>query len=79
MGRSKLATMEDVANCAREAVDAGYTAFKTNLVFPGENPSVINNMFAGSNDQNAPTYLVRHAAEQIGAMREAVGPDIDIC
>ena len=40
-----------MANCAREAVDAGYTAFKTNIVFPGENPSVINNMFAGSNDQ----------------------------
>ena len=78
-GVPKLSTMEDVANCAREAVDAGYTAFKTNIVFPGENPSVINNMFAGSNDQNTPTDLVRHTAEQIGAMREAVGPDVDIC
>ena len=78
-GKPKLATMEDVADCAREAVEAGYTAFKTNIVFPGENPSVINNMFAGANDQNAPTDLVRHAAEQIGAMRSAVGPDVDIC
>ena len=78
-GVPKLATMEDVADCAREAVDAGYTAFKTNIVFPGENPSVINNMFAGANDQNAPTDLVRHTVSQIGAMREAVGPDIDIC
>ena len=78
-GKPKLETMEDVADCAREAVEAGYTAFKTNIVFPGENPSVINNMFAGANDQNAPTDLVRHAAEQIGAMRSAVGPDVDIC
>ena len=78
-GVPKLSTMEDVADCARESVDAGYTAFKTNIVFPGDNPSVINNMFAGANDQNAPTDLVRHTVEQIGAMREAVGPDIDIC
>ena len=78
-GVPKLRTMEDVADCAREAVDAGYTAFKTNIVFPGENPSVINNMFAGANDQNAPTELVEHTVRQIGAMREAVGPDIDIC
>ena len=78
-GKPKLATMQDVADCAREAVDAGYDAFKTNIIFPGENPSVINNMFAGANDQNAPTELVRHTANQIGAMRDAVGPDVDIC
>jgi len=70
--------MEDLADCAREAVDAGYTAFKTNIIFPGENPRGIGNMFAGSNDQNAPTDLVRHTKTQIGAMRQAVGPDIDI-
>ena len=78
-GKPKLSTMEDVADCAREAVDAGYTAFKTNIVFPGDEPSVIGNMFAGSNDQNAPTDLVEHTVRQIGAMREAVGPDVDIC
>ncbi|MCH8817884.1 MAG: mandelate racemase/muconate lactonizing enzyme family protein [Chloroflexi bacterium] len=78
LGKPPLRTMEDIADCAREAVDAGYTAFKTNIIFPGENPSMINNMFAGANDQNAPTQLVRHAVEQIGAMRQAVGPDIDI-
>ena len=79
LGKPKLRTMEDVADCAREAVDAGYTAFKTNIVFPGENPSGIANMFSGANDQNAPTDIVRHTVEQIGAMRQAVGPDIDIC
>mgnify|MGYP000624361412 CR=1 FL=1 len=78
LGVPPLRTMDDLADCAREAVDAGYTAFKTNIIFPGENPSMINNMFSGSNDQNAPTDLVRHTKTQIGAMREAVGPDIDI-
>jgi L-alanine-DL-glutamate epimerase-like enolase superfamily enzyme len=79
LGKPKLQTMEDVADCAREAVEAGYTAFKTNLVFPGDNPASITQGFSGSNDQNAPTDLVRHAVEQIGTMRDAVGPDIDIC
>ncbi|HCV28545.1 MAG TPA: mandelate racemase/muconate lactonizing enzyme family protein [Dehalococcoidia bacterium] len=78
LGAKPLRTMDDLADCAREAVDAGYTAFKTNIIFPGENPRMINNMFAGSNDQNAPTNLVRHTKTQIGAMRQAVGPDIDI-
>jgi L-alanine-DL-glutamate epimerase-like enolase superfamily enzyme len=78
LGKPPLRTMEDVANCAREAVDAGYMAFKTNIIFPGENPSMIGNMFSGSNDDNAPTDLVRHTVEQISAMRQAVGPDIDI-
>jgi L-alanine-DL-glutamate epimerase-like enolase superfamily enzyme len=78
MGKPKLRTMEDVANCAREAVDAGYTAFKTNIVFPGENAASISRGFSGTNDQNAPGDLVRHASEQIGFMRDAVGPDVDI-
>ena len=79
LAKPKLRTMEDLANCASEAVDAGYTAFKTNIIFPGEEPSMINNMFTGTNDQNAPTDLVRHTVNQIGAMRDAVGPDVDIC
>ena len=74
-----LRNMNDVGECAIEAVGKGYTAFKTNLIFPGETPSTISSLDPDSNDQNATTRLVTHAEEQISVMREAVGPDIDIC
>jgi len=73
-----LRTMDDVAACAAEAVQKGFTAFKTNIVFPGENSTSLLQGAAGANDQNAPTKLVNHIVEQIAAMRKAVGPDVDI-
>lgn len=77
-GGKPLRTMEDVADCAREAVEKGYTAFKTNIIFPGENPPTLMQGAGGSSDQNAPTELVQHIVKQIAAMREAVGSGIDI-
>jgi len=77
--RPLLREMNDVGDCAVEAVEKGYSAFKTNLIFPGENPMTISGLKADSNDQNAPSDLVKHAEKQISVMREAVGPDIDIC
>ena len=77
--RPLLRTMEDIADCAVEAVERGYSAFKTNLVFPGDNPITISGLNPDSNDQNAPTELVDHAIKQISVMRDAVGPDVDIC
>ena len=77
--RPILREMNDLGDCAVEAVEKGYSAFKTNLIFPGENPMTISGLKADSNDQNAPSDLVKHAEEQISVMREAVGPDIDIC
>ena len=74
-----LKTMDDLGECAVEAVDQGYTAFKTNLIFPGEKPFMISDLNPDSNDQNTPTELVEHAVHQISTMRNAVGPDIDIC
>ena len=79
MGKPPLRTMNDLADCAREAVELGYTAFKTNLIFPGDPANVIAQGFRGPvHDQTATTELIRHAEAQIGAMRDAVGPDIDI-
>ncbi|MCZ6889461.1 MAG: mandelate racemase/muconate lactonizing enzyme family protein, partial [Gammaproteobacteria bacterium] len=79
MGVAPLRTMQDVADCAVEAVELGYTAFKTNLIFPGDPATVIAQGFRGpEHDQNATTALIRHAERQMGAMRDAVGPDIDI-
>ncbi|MDA1257599.1 MAG: mandelate racemase/muconate lactonizing enzyme family protein [Chloroflexi bacterium] len=77
-GGAPLLTMEDVADAAAEAVEKGYTAFKTNIVFPGESSAAITQGFFESDDQNATTELVHHADRQISAMRQAVGPDIGI-
>ena len=74
-----LRNMSDVGDCAVEAVEKGYSAFKTNLVFPGDKPFTISDFNPDSNDQNAPTEVVKHAENQMSVMREAVGPDIDIC
>lgn len=40
---------------------------------------MISDLNPDSNDQNTPTELVEHAVHQISTMRNAVGPDIDIC
>ncbi len=74
-----LRTWDDVADCAREAVDKGYTAFKTNIVFPGDPSTAIGAGFRGSSDQVAPYEMVEQAVAQISAMREAIGPSIGIC
>jgi L-alanine-DL-glutamate epimerase-like enolase superfamily enzyme len=40
-GTRKLASYEDVAALGREVVDAGFRAFKTNIVVPGDEPRVL--------------------------------------
>ncbi len=74
-----LRDWDAVGRAAQEAVERGYTAFKTNILFPGDPPRAIWQM-AGErgHDQRADTDLVNHAVKQISVMREAVGPDIDI-
>ncbi len=74
-----LRTMGDVADCAREAVAKGYTAFKTNIIWPGDPARRITQGRTGPHDQLATRDIIDQAVAQIGAMREAVGPKIDIC
>ncbi|NKB69469.1 MAG: mandelate racemase/muconate lactonizing enzyme family protein [Candidatus Latescibacteria bacterium] len=80
LGVKPLRTMDDVADCAREAVDLGYKVFKTNIVFPGDPSRAITQGRNGPlHDQTAPRELIDHAVRQIAALREAAGPDIGIC
>ncbi|MBT3942189.1 MAG: mandelate racemase/muconate lactonizing enzyme family protein [Chloroflexi bacterium] len=68
-----------VAAAAQEAPERGYDAFKTNILWPGENPRSISQSRDGKDhDQRADTDLVRHTTKQIEVMREAVGDDVDI-
>ena len=74
-----LRTMQDVADCAREAAAKGYTALKTNIIWPGDPPRRITQGRMGPHDQLASRDVIDQAVAQIGAMREAVGPKVDIC
>lgn len=68
-----------VAAAALEAPEMGYTAFKTNILWPGENPHMITQGRDGhSHDQRADSDLVSHVKKQIFVMREAVGSSVDI-
>jgi len=74
-----LNNWDAVAQAVKEAPERGYDAFKTNIVWPGENPTAISQgRDDGNHDQRADTDIVRHAEKQISVMREAVGPSVDI-
>ena len=74
-----LRTMKDVADCAREAAAKGYTALKTNIIWPGDPARRITQGRTGPHDQLATRQIVDQAVAQIAAMREAVGREVDIC
>lgn len=78
-GARPLRTMADLADAARQVVAQGYTAFKTNIIWPGEPARRITQGRTGPHDQLATRDIITQAVAQIAAMREAVGPDIDIC
>jgi len=78
-GAKPLSTMDDVADCAREAVAKGYTALKTNIIWPGTPARRISQGRTGPHDQLVTRDIIDQAVAQIGAIRSAVGPSIDIC
>ena len=78
-GVKPLRTMGDLADAAREVSKRGYTALKTNIIWPGEPARRITQGRTGPHDQVATRDIVGQAVAQIAAMREAVGPDVDIC
>jgi L-alanine-DL-glutamate epimerase-like enolase superfamily enzyme len=46
-GTPKLASYDDVAALGREVVERGFSAFKTNIVIPGDDPVVFHQGFYG--------------------------------
>jgi len=81
MGTPPLRSMADVAALGREVVSRGFTALKTNILFPGDPASTYFPGFAagpGSTDQNVSPQLLNHIETLIGTFRDAVGPEVDI-
>ncbi len=82
IGVPPIRSMEDIHELGREVVKRGFTALKTNIIFPGEPASVYMPGFSGgpgSTDQAASRDLVHHIETLIGTFREAVGDRVDIC
>jgi galactonate dehydratase len=86
MGKPPLRSMEDIPALVEEVRDLGFTAFKTNILFPGESgsvymPGVVGSFSAAGQyppDLNVTSELVRHLAKQMESFRRAAGPEMDI-
>lgn len=86
LGTPPLRTMRDFYDLGKEVVERGFTALKTNIIVPGDPAYVHMPGFLGSYaptsrgsvDLNLTPRLLRQMEEQIGTLREAVGPDVEI-
>ena len=81
IGVPPLRSMDDIAALGREVVERGFTALKTNVIFPGDTASVHFGGFGGgpgTTDGNVSPQVLRHIETLIGTFREAVGPDVGI-
>jgi L-alanine-DL-glutamate epimerase-like enolase superfamily enzyme len=77
----KLASYDDVASLGREVVDRGFTALKTNIVIPGENPSVPMQGFQGGSgtmDQNCSREIIEALERLLTAFRKGGGEKLDL-
>ena len=82
LGKPPLRTLDDIANLGKEVVRRGYTALKTNIIFPGDPATVYRNGFRGergTTDQVVSRTLLNHIDSLIGTFRDTVGPKVDIC
>src|SRR5919201_1106092 len=64
-GTKKLASYEDVEALGREVVERGFTAFKTNIVIPGDEPQVLMPGFHGPGLDRNPSRLVEAALRDL--------------
>ena len=81
IGVPPLKSMDDITALGREVVERGFTALKTNVIFPGDTASVHFGGFGGgpgTTDGNVTSQVLRHIETLIGTFREAVGPDVSI-
>ncbi len=81
IGVPPIRTMDDLFRLGEEVVRRGYTALKTNIVFPGEPASTYFPGFGGgpgTMDQTLTPELLGHVEAQLGTFRRAVGPAVGI-
>jgi galactonate dehydratase len=64
-GTPKLASYDDVAALGREVVERGFSAFKTNIVIPGDEPQVLHPGFHGPGQDRNPSREVEDALRRL--------------
>jgi L-alanine-DL-glutamate epimerase-like enolase superfamily enzyme len=82
LGTPPLRRLEDFAALGYEVREQGFTALKTNILFPGEPASTYFPGFGqgpGTTDQAITPELLRHIEAQMRAFRQGAGPDVDLC
>ena len=81
LGTPPLRTLEDIAELGREVVRRGFRALKTNIIIPGEPPSVYFPGFAtgiNTTDGVAALEILEAIERLIGTFRDAVGPKVGV-
>jgi len=81
IGVSPLRSLDDVFRLGEEVVRRGYTALKTNIVYPGDPAHVHFAGFGGgpgTTDQTVGEAMLGHLESLISTFRRAVGPGVGI-
>jgi L-alanine-DL-glutamate epimerase-like enolase superfamily enzyme len=74
-------TLDDLVRVGREVVGRGYTALKTNVLLLGDRPRPHAPGFARGEsfpELNPDRHVIRAVREQLAALREGTGPDVDV-
>ncbi len=80
-GTQKLSSYDEVVALGREVIERGFTALKTNIVIPGEKPSVPMQGFQGGSgtmDQNYSRKIIRSLERLVSSFKEGGGDDLDV-
>ena len=81
IGARPLRSFADVGDLAREVVEKGFTALKTNIIIPGDPPALVRQGFAGPierSHQDLSREMLRSTERLLRTFREAVGDEVDI-
>ena len=81
IGVPAIRSWQDIIDLGHEVVDRGFTALKTNIIFPGNPARTYRPGFGGgegTTDGTVDNATLDHIRTQIGTFREAVGPHVDI-
>jgi len=81
IGVPPLRSLDDVFRLGEEVVRRGYTALKTNIVYPGDPARVFFEGFGGgpgTTDGNVTGEMLRHLESLIGTFRRAVGRHVGV-
>jgi galactonate dehydratase len=81
IGVDPLRSWDDITALGKEVVERGFTALKTNIVYPGDPAYSYRGGFGGgggTTDGTIDNATIEHIRTHIGTFRDAVGPNVDI-